>query len=197
MPTYTLHPMIGRVFTKIEVVESRYVKDGKEVRFWHGENSYFVMYHNQDCCEGVDLYDTVGDLEDLIGNPILMAEETTDETNPPPNRGDDSFTWTFYRFATIKGHVLLRWYGESNGYYSESVSIGAYTNEELMYLIEDGNLIMQGDHIQDADLPAGTPIAEIRTTATINRTLTGITVTTVTTSTSPPEVYFHRPDTVD
>lgn len=74
------------------------------------------------CCEQVSVEDVVGDVDDLVGSPILVCEESTNSTFPPLNELDESYTWTFYKIATIKGWVDIRWYGESNGYYSEDVT---------------------------------------------------------------------------
>ena len=83
----------------------------------------FKFYHAQDCCETVQIEDVVGEISDLIGNPLLLAEEVSSENEPAPSKYTESFTWTFYKFATIKGYVDIRWLGESNGYYSESVDL--------------------------------------------------------------------------
>ena len=84
----------------------------------------FKMHHEQNCCECVSIDSVVGDISDLIGVPILLAEESEGEL-PPKNDEfgytDESCTWTFYKLGTVKGYVDIRWYGSSNGYYSEHV----------------------------------------------------------------------------
>lgn len=118
--------MKGMVFEKVE-------EDGKSVLFTCADGSGFRLYHEQDCCESVTLEDVIGDLQDLVGVPLLLAEEVDSSDEPAPAHainygGPESYTWTFYKFGTIKGYVTLRFYGESNGYYSERVDCETFGN---------------------------------------------------------------------
>lgn len=94
-----------------------------ELIFVCSDGSKYRMYHGEDCCETVELDEVVGDIEDLIGSPLLLAEEVSNADDPGPKNPewDESYTWTFYKFSTAKGDVTLRWYGTSNGFYSEDV----------------------------------------------------------------------------
>jgi len=98
---------------------------GDEIVFVTDSGERFKLYHRSDCCESVSVEDICGDLSDLVGEPILLAEEAVSLEDPPGYHDEsqyrESFTWTFYKLSTIKGSVTIRWLGESNGYYSESV----------------------------------------------------------------------------
>ena len=91
-----------------------------ELIFHLSNGERFIMYHEQDCCENVYIDDVNGDWLDLVGNPILIAEERVSEQE----YADDieCSTWTFYTFRGVGGSVDVKWIGESNGYYSESVN---------------------------------------------------------------------------
>ena len=107
--------MVGRVFTSV-------TQDGETMVF-ENATERFRFFHYQDCCESVHIDDIVGDLSDLVGEPLLMAEEVSGEA---PVEFDamnhEMVEWTFYKFATRRGYVDVRWMGESNGYYSTSVN---------------------------------------------------------------------------
>ena len=111
--------LLGLTLIRIEPIKNFGETD--EIRFVTLDRQ-FSMYHSQDCCESVCVEDIIGDLDDLIGYPILLAEEVTNhEEQETENYQGDSFTWTFYKLSTIKGSVTIRWLGASNGYYSEAV----------------------------------------------------------------------------
>ena len=111
--------LLGKVMKEVDV-------GNDNIKFVTVDGEVYNMYHCQDCCESVSVESVVGDVQDLIGVPLLVAEESSSGENPEGAEVSEyqgSFTWTFYKLATIKGYVDIRWYGESNGYYSESVSL--------------------------------------------------------------------------
>ena len=115
--------LLGRTLVR---VEGKVGDD--DMRLICSDGTTYRLWHDQDCCETVNIEDICGDVADLIGNPLTVAEEVIHAgENPPgvplPEGYQDSFTWTFYRLATERGAVTIRWYGSSNGYYSEGVSV--------------------------------------------------------------------------
>ncbi|BAH38839.1 hypothetical protein GAU_1797 [Gemmatimonas aurantiaca T-27] len=108
--------LLGKTVTHISGLEA----GSDRVVFDCADGTQFTMAHQQDCCESVSIDDVVGHAADLIGSPLTMADEV-DYDGQRQSQYDESFTWTFYKLATIKGYVDIRWYGTSNGYYSESV----------------------------------------------------------------------------
>ncbi|UIS24608.1 hypothetical protein S21ZY_046 [Pseudomonas phage ZY21] len=138
MSQVTFEELKGQTILSITGIEK-----GDEETIITTEAYIYRLYHNQDCCESVSLEDIEGDIEDVIGRPIILAEESTNSDDPNVGKtqeqidtdaadqyhyNPDSFTWTFYRLATEKGFIVIRWYGESNGYYSESVYIDRIKN---------------------------------------------------------------------
>ena|ERR1700742_1749742 len=115
--------LIGKTLFRIErrqIFYSLHHKKDDELYFYTTDKEVYRMSHEQDCCENVYIEDIAGDLEDLVGEPILSAsEESNEQANPDRDDWEESdMKWTFYKLATIKGYVDIRWFGESNGYYS-------------------------------------------------------------------------------
>ncbi|WP_422846923.1 DUF7448 domain-containing protein [Acidovorax sp. M14] len=112
--------LLGATLAAIEGLE----KDSEFVVFKTADGREFFMLHDQSCCESVSIESVVGDVADLIGHPLLVAEESSSSDTPEGFTHEyepESQTWTFYKLATIKGYIDLRWFGSSNGYYSERV----------------------------------------------------------------------------
>lgn len=129
-----VNELVGKTLTKIENNEY-------ELIFYCESGETYKLYHSQCCCENVSIEDISGDLSDLIGCQILLSEEVSNDdfvksfenrfsnineygykVDADGNFEPESYTWTFYKFATHKGYVDVRWYGTSNGYYSEGVN---------------------------------------------------------------------------
>jgi hypothetical protein len=122
-----LSDLLGKTLSAVSATED-------EVTFKTVDGDVYKLLHIQDCCESVYIESIVGDLQDLVGEPILRADEEQDLFDvikqAEKESKDESYTWTFYKLATRKGYVDIRWYGSSNGYYSESVDFIKVTDED-------------------------------------------------------------------
>ena len=113
--SFKIENMLGQTY------KDCWVNEHDDQLIFAADDHYIVFYHSQDCCEHVVLDDIVGELTDLIGNPITLVDESSNQSDY--SEWGDSQTWTFYKFATIKGYVDVKWHGTSNGYYSERVDV--------------------------------------------------------------------------
>ena len=80
--------IVGKTFKTV-------VNENNEIiRFTAEDGEEYVMYHSQDCCESVRVEDITGDLADLVGFPILRAEESSSPERPAdlpePEYADES-----------------------------------------------------------------------------------------------------------
>lgn len=115
----TLNELIGKTLTKAYV-------DCGALRFEADDGSAYTLDGESDCCNSpASVEDVCGDLSDLVDSPLLQAEEASNCDAPEgvPEGAQESFTWSFYKFGTVKGRVTVRFLGSSNGYYSEEASL--------------------------------------------------------------------------
>lgn len=114
-----IEELINKIIIRIGINETE-----DEIHFYTDDGKHYEMYHEQDCCECVYIDDIAGNIDDLLNSPIIMADESSSDTD---GRNRDHYiqdfeSWTFYKFATVKGYVTIRWYGTSNGCYSEDAN---------------------------------------------------------------------------
>ena len=112
-------------YVDISILKDKVLKDIKidycdnKITFVDNNNTSYVMAHKQDCgeemyIEGVYEY---GDIDSLLNAPITIAEEVEDYSELPLNEDNLGYTWKLYQIGTETDYIMIRWYGESMGYY--------------------------------------------------------------------------------
>lgn len=165
--------VIGKTITSFDINFNK-----KDLIFTFSEKETLSLFHTQECCEDVEIDDISGDLNDLIGHPLIDASERI-SGNIDSDSGTE--TWTFYHFATIQGSVTIRWVGRSNGYYSEKVEWvykdasncieGARTLKKEYENLERDMKLLNAKH-DDKDKLIESLYQKIRTLYVLNDTIT-------------------------
>ena len=125
-----MNRLIGKTMLSVE-------RSGDGINFITNEGQMFNLSPSDGSPNDVHVFieSIVGDLKDLIGKPILKSEESS---NGSENL-DPQFTWTFYKLATIKGYVDIRFCGQSNGYYCEKAEIHDFGEVDISHLQKTKN----------------------------------------------------------
>ena len=119
---YGIENIVGRTISTV-----RLSTDGDELFLFFEGGGMAKLYHCQDCCESVVLEtNSLEELSPLEGQTVLTAEEVVDYHTT--EYGDQQYT--FYNIQGNQSNANLRWYGESNGYYSIGVTVEVYDSEE-------------------------------------------------------------------
>jgi len=96
------------------------LKEGsEEVIFKTASGRVFKMYHEQDCCESVKI--TRHSSAYVHGGGLLVVEATEKIEENIPSCESATRTTFIINGGGYSG-FFIEWVGESNGYYSESVS---------------------------------------------------------------------------
>jgi hypothetical protein len=111
----------GKTITSIDGINS----DDIDTIITTSDGSIYTLTHLQDCCEHVRVYGSVGNIDNVLNAEVIAAEDTNPMDNPNATdyKAYDSATWSQFRIVTNKGAFEIWWLGESNGYYSETVSV--------------------------------------------------------------------------
>lgn len=96
------------------------------VEFTLDKGKRYHLYHSQDCCEVVSVQSVIGEVTSVLGEVLEATKEVFSDRDPEGyvslDHYRDSYTWSIFKLKTNYGGKLeIRFLGESNGYYSESV----------------------------------------------------------------------------
>ena len=111
----------GELITEIDVIDNE--NQNNQVLITTASGRQFLIHHSQDWCEYVRIEGIDGEFRHLVGKVIEQASEVVEDCS----EGYESATRTTHTFKADKNTVVVRWFGESNGFYSESVDITEIT----------------------------------------------------------------------
>ena len=116
----------------------RCVRDGNEIHLYANNGLTFSLGNPRDA----EIEDICGELVDLVGSPITMAEEESWDDDPSDDYS--RLAWYYYKFATVKGYVTIR-FECTDGYYASYAQLTFVSDEFNIYAVDDHDISYSKD----------------------------------------------------